>query len=122
MRAQDLQVLVLAIDFDCVNRLVKDGGVDGWLWVPSNDEFFLVRVLIDFIGCKIVQVLETGELLEMRSYLPNECLEILGWLVDALHSILVGDFGPLYGHLDLTSVNHFLRTLLSFLISKNLFY
>ena len=106
VRAQDLQVLVLAVNFDCVLGLVEDGGPQRGLRLPANDEFCLVRILVKLLCFEIIQIIYLRELLEMRLDLPNEGCEILSGRLDSLDAVLVGHLGPVDCHLNLTSVNH----------------
>ena len=56
--AQDLEVLILSIDLDCVAGLIEDGGIGWGLRLPPNDEFVLVRILVDLIRVEVVEILD----------------------------------------------------------------
>ena len=58
MCAQDLEVLILSINLDCVAGLIEDGGIGWGLRLPPNDEFVLVRILVDLIRVEVVEILD----------------------------------------------------------------
>jgi len=54
----------------------------------------------------LIQVLNTLQLFKVSFDLRDENVQLTRWLADTLHSIEVGDFGPLDRHLDLAAIYH----------------